>query len=129
MRTLWAAAGMPARLSGRDSREAFLRQLRHYPTTYLAAEHDGQLAGVVLGTHDQRKGWINRLAVHPACRRRGLARRLLRACEQALYDLDIEIVAALIEHGNFASAATFESAGYTADVPVHYYRKRRRPDI
>jgi len=28
-----------------------------------------------------------------------------------------------------ASAAVFERAGYVADVPVHYYRKRSRPDI
>ena len=73
--------------------------------------------------------WINRLAVDPAFRKRGVAKRLLLACEAAPNELGIEIVAALIEHGNEASVAAFESAGYQADVPVHYYRKRRRPDI
>ena len=35
------------------------------------AEAGGELVGVVLGTHDGRKGWINRLAVAPAYQRRG----------------------------------------------------------
>lgn len=127
--TVWQAAGLPTRAAGRDSADAFARQLERNSTTYLAAELDGRLVGVVLGTNDGRKGWINRLAVDPAHRKRGVAKRLLLACEAALGELGIEIVAALIEHGNDASVAAFESAGYQADVPVHYYRKRRRSDI
>ncbi len=129
VRAVWQAAGLSTRAAGRDSAVAFTRQLQQHATTYLAAELDGRLVGVVLGTHDGRKGWINRLAVDPARRKRGVAKRLLLACEAALGELGIEIVAALIEHGNEASVAAFESVGYRADVPVHYYRKLRRSDI
>lgn len=126
---LWEAAGLSTRPAGRDAESAFLHQLQHFPTAYLLAEHDGRVVGVILGTHDQRKGWINRLAVHPDYRRRGMALRLIAACEQALHRLGIGIVAALIERENDTSSAAFRAAGYVNDVPVHYFRKRRHAGI
>ncbi len=129
VRQLWQQTGLPIKPTGRDSQAAVLRQLEQFPSTYLVAEQHGQLVGVVLGTHDGRKGWINHLAVHPDHRRQGLAQRLLAACEQALHAQGIEIIAALVEKDNASSAAFFERAGYAADVPIFYYRKRTRPDI
>jgi len=126
---VWRAAGLEVRLAGREAQDAFVAQVEHFASTYLGAEAEGRLIGVVLGTHDHRKGWINRLAVHPDYRRRGLGLRLLRACERALEECGIEIIAGLIEEGNEASVALFERGGYVADVPVHYYRKRQRADI
>jgi ribosomal protein S18 acetylase RimI-like enzyme len=126
---VWQAVGLSARLTGRDAEAEFRKQLAHFPTSYLAAEHDGRLVGVILGTHDQRKGWISHLAVIREYRRQGIARRLIEACEQALYAQGIGIIAALVETGNAASAKFFADAGYVTDVPVHYFRKRTRPDI
>jgi len=126
---VWRAAGLSVRSHGRDAQPEFLRQLAHFPTSYLLAEHDGRVVGVILGTHDQRKGWINRLAVRPGYQRQGVARKLIEACEQALYAQGIGIIAALVEKENPASAAIFADAGYVTDVPVHYFRKRTRLDI
>jgi len=126
---VWSAAGLSTRPHGRDGRAAFLRQLARFPTSYLLAEIGGEAVGVILGTHDERKGWINRLAVRPEYRRRGIARRLIAACEHALHEQGIEIVAVLVERANPASARLFAAAGYAADVPVHYFRKLSRPDI
>ena len=89
----------------------------------------GRIVGVVLGSHDHRKGWINRLAVLPEYRRRGMASVLMSACEAAIGAHGIEIVAALVESDNEASHAFFERLSYRADVPVRYYRKLSRPDI
>lgn len=129
VREVWEAAGLSTRPTGRDAEPEFLKQLKHFPTTYLLAGHDGRVVGVILGTHDQRKGWINRLAVRPEYRRQGVGRRLIEACEQALFAEGIGIIAALVEKGNAASAKFFADAGYVTDVPVHYFRKRTRPDI
>ncbi len=126
---VWRLAGLEVKPTGRESREAFVAQLELFPTAYLGAEIDDRLVAVVLGTHDGRKGWINRLAVDPAYQRQGLGLTLLRACERALGDGGIEIIATLIEQGNDPSCRLFERAGFVADVPVHYYRKRHRPDI
>ncbi|MHC4608746.1 MAG: GNAT family N-acetyltransferase [Planctomycetota bacterium] len=126
---LWQSAKLAVKTTGRESRGAFEHQLAKFPTSYLAAVAGGRLVGVVLGSHDHRKGWINRLAVHPQHQRRGLGLALLRACEEALRADGIEIVAAFVESGNEPSRRLFEQGGYVADVPVRYYRKRHRSDI
>ena len=117
-------AGLSVRVGGRDAEPAVLGQLEQWPETYLVAEADGRIVGAVFGTHDGRKGWINRLAVHPEYRRRGVASRLVTACEQALHAQGIDIVAALIEGENAASMATFTGGGYEEFGPIRYFRKR-----
>ena len=87
------------------------------------------MIGVVMGTHDWRKGGINRLAVHPDRRRRGIARKLIEACEQAFLDLNIEIFAGLVETDNEVSRVIFQRTGYKMDIPVHYFHKRLRPEV
>jgi ribosomal protein S18 acetylase RimI-like enzyme len=125
---VWTASGLRVSPAGRESRENFIRQLQRFPDLYLVAEAAGRIVGVCLGSHDARKGWINRLAVLPECRRRGVASALVQACDQAIRRQDIEIVCALVEAQNAESCALFESLGFASDVPVRYYRKRSRPD-
>ena len=124
---LWAVSGVDFEIQGRESRPAFLRQLAQFPDLYLVATVEERIVGVVLGTHDGRKGWISRLAVHPECRRRGIAAALVTTCDTAIRAQGIGIVTALVELGNAASAALFEGLGYRADVPVLYFRKLDRP--
>lgn len=126
---LWRASGLSIRLTGRDRKEEFERQLRRFADCYLVAEVGGNLIGVVLGTHDERKGWINRLAVLPQHRGRGVATALIYACEAALHQIGIEIIAALVEPDNEASMKFFERLDYKTDVPVQYFRKLRRDDV
>ena len=125
---LWSAAGLPVRATGRESRAAFVQQIEPFGDLYLAATDGDRIVGVVLGTHDGRRGWINRLAVLPEYQRRGIAATLVTACDTAIRAKGIEIVAALIEPENAASIALFETLGYRAEVPVVYYRKLSRPD-
>jgi ribosomal protein S18 acetylase RimI-like enzyme len=127
--SVWKASGLPFSPTGRESREAFAVQLQHFPTSYLVAEFGGRIIGVILGTHDRRKGWINRLAVVPEHRRRGVAGKLLASCEAAIHAQGIEIIGALIEPENEDSSVFFERSGYLNDVPARYYRKRQRRDI
>lgn len=129
VRAVWEAAGLSIRPAGRDTEVTISAQLRQFSDTYLVAERDGRIVGVVLGTHDGRKGWINRLAVHPDYQRQGLARRLVEACEAALAAHGIEIFAALVEPGHDASEALMRAAGYDDFGPIKYYRKLRRPGI
>lgn len=127
---LWKAAGLSFKPQGRDSREAFERQLAGGTQTAIGVEtEEGELVGVVLATHDGRKGWINRLAVHPDYRRQGIARSLITAAEEVLRAQGIEIFAALIEPGNDASVELFLSAGYKDWPGMHYVSKRDREDI
>ena len=98
-------------------------------TTVLGVEEEGALVGVVVATHDGRKGWINRHAVAPEHRRRGHARRLLAAAEQALRAKGLRIIAALVEERNETSLAFFRREGYDLAKDVFYFSKRESDEV
>ena len=127
IRQLWLECGLPFVPGKRDSEEGFRRQLECLGDFYLVALDGERIVGVILGSHDVRKGWINRLAVSPGYRRRGIGEALIRACEAAMLAHGIEIVAALVEESNVTSCEFFEKLGYRDDVPVRYYRKLSHP--
>lgn len=126
---VWRESGLKVAATGRESKASFDRQLAAFGELYLVATDEERVVGVVLGTHDVRKGWINRLAVLPTHRRRGIAAALVRRCDQRLRSMGIEIVSALVEPPNEASCAVFEKLGYRTDVEVVYFRKPSRPDV
>ncbi|MGA2238947.1 MAG: GNAT family N-acetyltransferase [Candidatus Bathyarchaeia archaeon] len=104
---LWKEAGLESvRLQGRDSHDAFAAQLAAGQRV-IGLEDAGQLIGAVLVTHDTRKGWINRLAIHPDHRRKGYATELIAAAERELREMDFQIFAVLIEADNNASQELF----------------------
>ena len=117
--------GLHPRVRGRDSRSAIARQLRSKQNVYLGAFDGSRLVGTVFGTQDTRKGWINRLAVLPEYRHRGIAGRLVRAAERGLRGRGMEVFAALIEADNAASRRLFAKLGYDTSDILYYRRKRR----
>jgi N-acetylglutamate synthase len=124
---LWRRAGLAIRAEGRDSASAFARQMEWGVQRVVGLRDGGRLVAVAVLTHDGRKGWINRLAVEPAYRRRGLARSLIAEAERWFtQDLGLEVWAALIEKHNLASKALFERTGYE-HVDLFYVSKRTRP--
>ena len=121
---LWQCAGLPYEPEGRDSREAVTRQIQRSGRLIFVAEtEDGVLIGIVLGSHDGRKGLINRLAVDLAYRRRGIAQRLVRAAEEALKAEGIRVIGAQVEERNAPSMALFKRLGYVERRDIIYFRK------
>jgi GNAT superfamily N-acetyltransferase len=125
---LWKEAGLESvRLRGRDSHDAFAAQLAAGQRV-IGLEDAGQLIGAVLVTHDTRKGWINRLAVHPHHRGKGYATELIAAAERELRGMGFQIFAVLIEADNNASQELFAQEGYKAHDIV-YMSKRNSDDV
>lgn len=125
---LWQRAGLSVRPSGRDAPEAFSRQLTGGQQRAIGLRDGSHLIAVAVLTHDGRKGWINRLAVDPAYRRRGLASRLVAEAERWFtQELGLEIWAALIEGDNEPSLQLFDALGYQRHNVV-YVSKRTRPE-
>lgn len=122
---LWRAAGLPHRPAGRDRPDALAAQIAAAGDLFLGAECGGELVGTALGSIDGRqKGWVNRLAVAPRFRRRGLAARLLAAVEPKLLARGALLVTALVEEENAASLGLFQACGYERVSGIVYFRKR-----
>ncbi len=108
---LWQRAGLSFEPQGRDSPQSISRQI----------------IGTVFGSHDGRKGWINRLVVDPTYRRQGLAQKLIAQAEEALAGEGLSIVAALVEAPNGPSLELFRKLGYEERRDIVYFRKFLTP--
>jgi N-acetylglutamate synthase len=126
---LWQRAGLHIRPDGRDSLDAFARQMATGVQAPIGLRDGLRLVAVVLATHDSRKGWINRLAVDPDYRRQGLATRLIGLCEEHFQAQGVDIWAALIEDWNEASLALFRQAGYPLAPDITYASRRSHEDV
>lgn len=126
---VWKQAGLRYGPKGRDSREAIGRQLSKQGRLMLVAEEAGRITGVVIGSHDYRKGWINRVAVLPERRRTGVAKALVRRIEKEFDKMNLPVFCSLIYADNTASRALFDSLGYTVMDEVKYYSKRPGWDV
>jgi ribosomal protein S18 acetylase RimI-like enzyme len=126
---LWSRAGLPFKPKVRDSRTAIGVQMRANPHYFVGAYEDERLVGAVMVSSDLRKGWINRLAVDPDFRRRGVALALIREAEHVLKADGIKIFCAQIEVDNVVSMEVFRKAGYVEHNDIVYFSKRESADI
>ncbi len=107
---LWSAAGLkPSRA---DTPEALARKLERDPDLFLVVEEQGRIVASIMGSYDGRRGWINRLAVAPERRRRGVATRLLTLVEARLRARGCLKVNLLIEPDNAAVQAFYARLDY-----------------
>jgi len=91
-------------------------------TVRLKAELDGRVVGFAVGDLRRREdlGWIATIGVHPDFRRRGIGRRLLLACEEALGTGRIRLTLRL---SNLEARQLYERNGYVEiDRLERYYR-------
>ncbi len=120
---LWKSSGLPIREKGRESPARLKAEVKKFPSNFIGAVDGKRLVAVVIVTSDGRKGWINRLAVHPSYRHERIALELIGKAEKELKARGIGMVSALIEKGNEASSALFDKAGYELREDVLYVRK------
>jgi ribosomal protein S18 acetylase RimI-like enzyme len=129
MTALWERAGLPYKPKGRDSKEEMRKEIEKNPDLILGAFEEEELIGVILGTDDGRKGWINRLAVSPQHRQSGVAKELIKALENALRKRGRKIICTLIEDWNEASLDLFKRVGYIKHDDIFYLSKREGDHI
>lgn len=126
---LWENAGLPHKPKGRDKKENISRELNWRNMVFLVAEMDGRLIGSAVGTHDGRKGWINRVAVLSEFRRQGIAADLVREVEKRIKRKGIRIIACLVEEWNAESLKFFKKMGYVCHRDIFYLTKREGDHI
>jgi N-acetylglutamate synthase len=125
---LWTRSGLPYKPNGRDGRDKMAAELANPDVAAFGLFAERDLLAVGLANYDGRRGWINRVAVHPDHRGKGLARRIIDACEQFLRSRGAVVICALIEETNSPSMAAFEKAGYSCLDNIKYFAKRDSAD-
>jgi len=125
---LWAEAGLKYKPKGRDSRASMTKEMALDGVQYFGYYENNQLIGVGLANYDGRRGWINRLAVHPDFRGRNIAGELIAECERFLRSKGAVVLTALIEDINEPSMTCFEKAGFACEKSWLYFCKRSSPD-
>ena len=126
---LWIDSGLEYRPNGRDSETEIKLQMEQFPDMFWGFWEDRKLVGSVIVSDDGRKGWINRIAVHPNYRRKGIAKLLIDHSEKMLRDKGIFIIAALIYRSNCSSLNLFKSAGYETLPEIVYLRHSLKEGI
>jgi ribosomal protein S18 acetylase RimI-like enzyme len=126
---LWRKASLPYKPEGRDSQSAMEFQMKKNPSFFLGAYDQNRLVGTVIASYDLRRGWINRLAVDPEYRRRGVSQKLIAAAEKVLRKKSARIIGALIDNYNVASLSLFKKYGYVEHHDVVYVSKRDSDEV
>ncbi len=124
---LWRQVELPVRPRGRDRLQHIKTEITQPNNIFLVVETENGIIGTIVGTHDGRKGWINRLAVHPDFRHQGIAVAMVKEIEKKLDELGIDIIACLIEDHNRSSMKFFEKIGYRKHTDIFYFSKRKYP--
>ena len=126
---IWEESELPYKEKGRDSFSSIEAEIKLSNNQFLFAEYNGFYIGSILVTHDGRKGWINRVAVLPEYRNRGIARKLIDHAEKWLDEQGIGIYACQIEAYNEESFEVFKKLGYIPFEGIQYLTKRKFPEI
>lgn len=125
---LWTEAGLSFKPTGRDSLRNLRRQWLRDPDLFIGVFLGEKMIAAVIASDDGRKAWINRLAVVPEGRHKGIALELIDRCEAVLRKRGRHIFCVHIEDDNEESVRLFDKAGYNREECIHYYTKRDRND-
>jgi ribosomal protein S18 acetylase RimI-like enzyme len=110
---LWRQANTTPSVT--DTANDLRRAVVASPACVLVAEGKGRVIGSIIGTFDGWRGNIYRLAVHPGCRRRGIARALVAEVEKRLRQQGAKRITALVERDHPWATGFWEAVGYRAD--------------
>jgi len=101
-----------------DTADDLLRALQGGPAVVLVAEVESRLVGSLIGTFDGWRGNLNRLAVHPDCRRQGVARAQVAEVERRLARQGAKGITALVEKDHPLAMRFWEAVGYRVDERI-----------
>ena len=107
---LWQQAEATPDVS--DTVEDLTRAIVDSPALVFVAEAEGRLVGSIIGSFDGWRGNIYRLAVHPTCRRQGIARALVAEVERQLSQQGAKRMIAPVEQDHPWAMEFWQSVGY-----------------
>ncbi len=129
MLRVWALAGLPIKPNGRESRSMIKAEIGRDHCAFFGVFDGDRMIAMIIVQFDGRRAWINRLAVDPDYRGRGLALELIAKGEEFLAQFGEHLVCALVEDVNTPSMELFERAGFVCMDEIKYWSRRPRSDL
>ena len=123
--SLWEQCALTR--SWNDPRKDIARKLTVQSELFLVGVLDGTLVASVMAGYEGHRGWINYLAVSPACRGRGFGRVLMDRAEELLLAMGCPKINLQVRTANTEVLAFYRSIGYVVDETVSM-GKRLIPD-
>jgi ribosomal protein S18 acetylase RimI-like enzyme len=113
---LWQECGLTR--PHNDPRRDIRRKLLVQGELFLVGVSEATLVATVMAGYDGHRGWLNYLAVHPSCRRRGLGRQLVEAAEARLRTLGCAKINLQVRDDNMQAVAFYHRIGFLPDRVV-----------
>jgi len=118
---LWRECGLVRPWN--DPVKDIARKLTVQPELFLVGTLDGRVVATIMAGFEGHRGWINYLAVAPACQRRGYATALMERAEQGLLQAGCPKVSLQVRRGNDAAGRFYDSLGFVTDDVVCYGKR------
>lgn len=94
--------------------EAFAKQLTLDPELVLVSVLNEEIAGIIIGTIDQRnQGYYYRIAVAPECQRKGIGKALIASLKMKFTQRKVSKILVTVDVHNEPILPVYEAAGYT----------------
>jgi ribosomal protein S18 acetylase RimI-like enzyme len=118
---LWREAGLLRPQN--DPVKDIARKMKVNPEWFLVAEHSARIIGTIMVGYDGHRGWINYLAVDPACHRGGIGRLLMTEAERILREAGCPKINLLVRAGNAAAMDFYRRIGFAPDEAVSFGKR------
>ncbi|MGM9485947.1 GNAT family acetyltransferase [Ideonella sp. YS5] len=124
---LWQRCGLTRPWN--DPAKDIRRKLAEQPELFgVLAGEDGQVVGTVMAGYEGHRGWINYLAVDPACQGQGLGRQLMDWAEARLRERGCPKINLQVRRGNEPVLAFYAALGYADDSVVSLGKRLEHDD-
>ena len=110
-----------------DPKKDIDRKLKANPELFLVGVEGNKIIATAMGGYEGHRGWVNYLGVDPACRKKGLGRKMMEAIEKKLLQSGCPKLNLQVLIGNTGAMKFYERIGYKKDE-VFSFGKRLIPD-
>lgn len=119
---LWNRCGPGVQVRQSDDPEEIKKKMTRDPDLFIVAEEQGQIAGVVLGGFDGRRGLVYHLAVEPGFRVHGVGGLLMQEVEARLAQKGCLRAYLMVTDENEEVIPFYEKRGW-AEMKMHLFGK------
>jgi ribosomal protein S18 acetylase RimI-like enzyme len=113
---LWEACGLTRPWN--DPRKDIARKLEVQAELFLVGALEERVIASVMAGYEGHRGWVNYLAVAPAARGRGYARRLMQRVEEELRRRGCPKLSLQVRSANTEALDFYRRLGYVQDESV-----------